>query len=196
MIGMQYTFPLPDNYDMDSLRRQIAEWSPAFDEMDGLYQKAFLISKQGIHGALENSYAPYFFWSYAAAVTNFLVSDSFKAVSEFYGRPAVMSWLPLYFSSGKAQRAKPIFATKEIIDIAPDTNLQQVRGQQYKQHRQWAEHPENQSGFIGLDANTWKIVRLALWTQPQENLPEGVEGFEVVHLSAPALDPNYFVSPC
>lgn len=96
--------------------------------------------------------------------------DKFKAVSQDFGRPAVETWLPLYFSSGKAKHEKPVFATREMINVAPDIDLEMLRNKQYKLHRQSAKHPENQSGFIGLDVNSWKMVRFALWTRPQETL--------------------------
>lgn len=196
MIGMQYTFPLSDDYDMRRLRSRVAERSSYFDRMEGLYQKAFLISEKGVYGASENRYAPFYLWRYADAMANFLVGDKFKAVSQAFGRPAVTTWLPLYFSTGRAGRDKPVFATREIIDIAPGTDLEQMRKHEYKLHRLWAEHPENQSGFIGLDSCSWKLVRFALWTRPQELLATGMEAFEVLHLSAPNLNPEFFVSPC
>lgn len=196
MIGMQYTFILPDDFDMGRLRAQVTERAELFDRMEGLYQKAFLISENDVHGASRNSYAPFCFWNYTEAMANFFVGDKFKMASDAFGRPAVTSWLPLYFSSGKAKLEKPVSATREIIDVAPGMDLEALRNQQYKLHRQWAEHPENQSGFIGLDVNSWKLVRFALWTRPQETLGNGVESFEVLHWSAPGLDPRYFVSPC
>jgi len=194
MIGMQYTFSLPVDYDMVSLRARIAERGPLFDRMAGLHQKAFLISTKGTHGALGNRYAPFYFWRYAEAMSQFLIGDQFRAVSQAFGRPVVKSWVPLYFASGTAKYELPTFATEQIIDIPPEIDWEDLRAQQYKLHRQWAEHPENQSGFIGLDANSWTLVRFALWTRPQENLADDVEGFEVVHLAAPGLDPNYFAA--
>ncbi len=43
MIGMQYTFRLPDDHDMSSIRTRVAERSTLFDKMEGLYEKAFLL---------------------------------------------------------------------------------------------------------------------------------------------------------
>lgn len=194
MIAMQYTFHLSDDYDMNSLRARVADRGPLFDRMEGLYQKAFLISEKGIHGASGNRYAPFYFWRYADAMSKFLVGDQFRAVSQAFGRPEVKSWLPLYFASGKAKFEIPTFATEQIIEIPPEIDLENLRAQQYKLSRQWSEHPENQSSFIGFDAHSWKMVRFALWTRPQENLADHVEGFEVVHLAAPGLDPNYFAA--
>jgi hypothetical protein len=196
MIGMQYTFPLPDDYDMDILRSRVAERGSLFDRMEGLHQKAFLTSSKGVYGASENRYAPFYQWNYSDAMTSFLVGDKFKGVSEAFGRPAVSIWLSLYHSTGRAVREKPVFATREIMDIMPGTDLEQMRKHEYKLHRIWAEHPENQSGFIGLDSCSWKPVRFALWTRPQERFAAGTEAFEVLHLSAPSLNPEYLVSPC
>lgn len=196
MIGMQYVFTLPDDYDMRTIRNRVAERGHLFDKLEGLFEKAFLISVKGVAGVTENSYAPFYIWSQDEAASNFLVSDKFRAVSEAFGRPAVRTWLPLYFSTNQAKLAKPAFATKEIIDISPESDLEEIRRAEYRVHRQWAEHPANHSGFIGLDAASWQIVRFSLWTGSPDSLPEGPQSFEVVHLSAPGLDLTYFASPC
>jgi hypothetical protein len=196
MLAMQYTFTLPDDYDMNLIRERVAQKSDHFDRLEGLYEKAFLISEKGVADACENTYAPFYLWNHSYAMNDFLVSDSFKAVTEAFGRPSVKSWLPLYFSSGKAKFRHPVFATQEILDISADANLNELRRLEYKLHRQWAEHPQNQSSFIGLNADTWQIVRFALWTKPQENLSNDVRTFEVVHLSAPGINTPYSASPC
>ena len=196
MIGMQYTFLLPDDHDMRTIRNRVAERGHLFDKLEGLFEKAFLISEKGVAGALKNSYAPFYLWNHDEAISNFLVGDKFKAVSEAFGRPTVKTWLPLYVSTGPAKLTKAPFATRETIDISPESDLEQMRRIEYKVHRQWAEHATNHSGFIGLDAQAWQIVRFALWTESPENLPEGAERFEVVHLSAPGLDSTYFTATC
>ena len=196
MIGMQYTFPLPDDHDMRTIRNRVAERGHLFDKLEGLFEKAFLISEKGIAGATKNSYAPFYLWNHDEAISNFLVSDKFKAVSEAFGRPTIKTWLPLYFSTGLAKLNKPAFATRETLDISPESDLEEMRRIEYKVHRHWAEHPANHSGFIGLDAEAWQIVRFALWTKSPESLPDGTETFEVVHLSAPGLDPTYFAASC
>jgi hypothetical protein len=196
MYAMQYTFPLPEDYDMGIIRAHVAERNRLFDKYEGLYEKAFLITEKGKAGASENSYAPFYIWNYAEVMSKFLVGEDFKVVTKAFDRPAVKSWLPLYFSTGKAQLAKPTFATKEIIKITPNTDLEKVRALEYKLQRQWVEHPDNQSGLIGLNPESWELVRFALWTKPQERLADGMQTFEVLHLSAPSLDPAYVVSGC
>ena len=196
MIVMQYIFSLPDDHDMRTIRNRVAERGHLFDKLEGLFEKAFLISEKGVAGASKNSYAPFYLWNHDEAIGNFLVSDKFKAVSEAFGRPSIKTWLPLYVSTGPAKLDKPTFATKETITIPPESDLEEMRRIEYKVHRQWAEDPANHSGFIGLDAEAWQIVRFALWTRPPENPSDGTEAFEVVHLSAPGLDPTYFASTC
>lgn len=196
MIGMQYVFTLPDDYDMRTIRNRVAERGHLFDKLEGLFEKAFLISEMGMTGATENSYAPFYLWSHDEAISNFLASEKFRALSETFGRPTLRIWLPLYFSTGQAKLAKPAFATREIIDISPESDVKEMRRIEYRVHRQWAEHPANHSGFIGLDATSWQIVRFALWTGTPQSLPDGPQAFEVVHLSAPGIDPTYFASSC
>lgn len=196
MYAMQYTFILPDDYDMSAVRTRVSERRHLFDKLEGLYEKAFLISEKGKVGASQNTYAPFYVWNYADAMSRFITGDKFKAVMQAFGRVPVQYWVPLYFSTGKANLAKPVFATKETIGIAPDTDLENLRKLEYKLHREWVEHPENQSSFIGFDPNSWELVRFALWTRPQERPADQVQTFEVLHLSAPSLDPKYVTAGC
>ena len=187
MIGMQYTFPLPDDYQMAQLRARVRERGPMFDKTEGLHQKAFLIAEKGVHGATANCYAPFYCWKDASALSDFLTGEKFRAVSDAFGRPAVKFWMPLYFASGAAKFELPTFATAQVLDVAADTNWESARTEEYKIHQQSTAHPENHSSFIGLDASSWSIMRFALWTRPQLSVDSDVECFEVLHLAAPGL---------
>lgn len=196
MYGMEYRFTLPDDYNMDVVRARVVERSPFFDKLEGLYEKAFLISEKSTTSESQNCYAPFYVWNDAESMKNFLLGEKFGAVTEAFGRPAVRSWLPIAFASGRAKLQKPRFATREITRLSTEVNLAKLRISESKLHRQWIERPDNQSAFIGIDPTSWEIVRLALWRDLPENLDAGVEVLQVLHLSAPSLDPSFFVSPC
>ena len=183
MIAMQYTFVFPDEYDMGSIRARVAERGHLFDKVDGLYEKAFLISEKGVLGASQNCYAPLYLWNYSEAATNFLAGEKFKAVSNDLGRPIVQSWMPLYFSGSK--QGTPVCASTETIKISPDIDLGEMRRAEYKLHRHLAEHPNCHSSFIGLDPASWQIARFALWAKPPGSLSEFEKTFEVAYLATP-----------
>ena len=183
MIAMQYTFVFPDEYDMGSIRTRVAERGHLFDELDGLYEKAFLISEKGVLGASQNSYAPLYLWNYNEAATNFLAGEKFRAVSNDFGRPIVQSWMPLYFSGRNAKQGTPVCATTETIKVGPDTDLEEMRRTEYKVHRHLAEHADCHSSFIGLDPASWQIARFALWTKPPGSLSKSEKTFEVAYLA-------------
>jgi Domain of unknown function (DUF4865) len=85
MLAMQYTFNLPDDYDMALIRARVAERGHLFDEMDGLCQKAFLISERHVEPAQGNMYAPFYVWHDVRAMQTFLLGDKFKAVTAASG---------------------------------------------------------------------------------------------------------------
>lgn len=187
MIGMQYTFSLPDDYDMAQLRARVAERGPMFDKTEGLHQKAFLIAEKGGHGATTNRYAPFYCWKNADALSDFLTGEKFRAVSDAFGRPEVTLWMPLFFGSGHAKFELPTFATAQVFEIAADTDWESARAEQNRIFREWAAQADNHSTFIGVDASSWKMMRFALWTRPQLALGSDVACFEVLHLAAPGL---------
>ena len=49
MIAMQYSFTLPADYDMATIRRRIAEKRHLLDHFDGLHLKAYLWAERGEH---------------------------------------------------------------------------------------------------------------------------------------------------
>lgn len=196
MLAMQYTFSFPDDHDMNTIRARVEERGAQFDKLEGLFEKAFLITEKGTNGPQRNSYAPFYIWNHPQAMTAFLASDKFAALTEAFGRPSIRSWIPVYFSTGLAKTATPLFATKETLSVPSDGDFNEVRQAEYARHRQWAELPNHHSGFIGLDPATWEIVRFALWTALPERLPEDAKIYEVLHLSAPALDFSAYESIC
>ena len=196
MLAMQYIFTFPEDYDMTTIRARVMERGAQFDKLEGLFEKAFLISEKGKGAVQQNTYAPFYIWNYPQAMTAFIASDKFSALTQAFGRPTIKSWIPVYFSTGLAKTATPLLATKETVSVPADAEFAEVRRIEYAQHRRWTELPNHHSSYIGLDPATWEIIRFALWTALPDALPVDAQIYQVLHLSAPALDFSAYKSIC
>jgi len=86
MIANQYTIKLPADYDMEIIRRRVADTGHRFDDWPGLAFKAFLISERSA-GATANRYAPFYLWNNTDGLNEFLYGPGFAGLSGSFGRP-------------------------------------------------------------------------------------------------------------
>jgi hypothetical protein len=182
---MQYQFDFPDNYAMDGIRSRVAERGPAFDKIEGLTLKAFLITDRSA-GASANTYAPYYVWRDEAALSAFLSGALFDAVSMAFGRPAVRRPLSMQFDFGSG--AWPRVATIESVP-ATSKSLADVWAGEAKLHNETLARHGLFARSVALDTASWQIERFTLWKNVgcAAPLSADVQLYEVLHLAAPAL---------
>lgn len=182
MFAMQYGFDLPDDFDMDALRRRIPEIGGRFDALPGLHLKAFLLADRT--ATAPNRYAPFYLWADPAGAAGFVTSPDFAAVQAKYGRPVVHGWTPIAHQHGPAAGQVPSFVTQHFAQLPDTTDLVQRAGEERATAAALAGTPGVHSVFTGLDAQGWEVNRTVLWSgQP----PADAEGrvFELLYLSAP-----------
>lgn len=182
MLAMQYGFVFDDAFDMNAIRARVAAIGDHFDGVPGLYCKAFLIAERARHGS--NRYAPFYRWRDGAAMTDFLLSEAFRAVQLKFGRPTVRRWNEIAFIAGPAANETPRLATWEAVAIAPDADLAVAATAERAASRAMASAPGLHSQFIGLDPEAWQWLRFSLWCAPPPHSVGG-ERLEVLHLAAP-----------
>lgn len=187
MITMQYRIGLPADYDMDIIRRRIAERGHLTDDFPQLSFKAYLYADRvaSLAGARENLYAPFYLWHDTEGMNAFLASAGFAAVVESFGRPVVRTW-----SVWRAETAPDLsiatHATRELVPIATHTALGAVRE---------AENTGVQAdldrgalaAISAYDPTTWTLLRFRLWrTVASRPTSNDVDVYEVGHMSQPA----------
>lgn len=182
MHAMQYQFSFPTGFDLQSVRDRVAEIGSRFDQLPGLHYKAFLLSEPaGDEPAL---YAPFYVWRRPEGMRAFLLSESFKAVCDKYGRPSVHQWVPLYQEDGDATGAPPLYATRELTRATEVTELAELALTESKRSLHLLAEPGAHSAFVGIDTVGWTLIRLTLWTsRPPPR--EGSHLFELAHLARP-----------
>lgn len=186
MQVMQYTAPLPADYDMKIIRNRVAAKGPALDNLPGLGIKAYVIRERGVDGAPVNEYAPFYLWTSVNGMNNFLWGGGFAAFAEAFGRPAVRQWTGLAFSPGPARSVVPRAASRSTERIPADAAPKAVIDAAMASLRDDAALPEVYCTALAVDTREWELVRFTLWA---EQAPEAAgTRYEVLHLSRPHVD--------
>lgn len=181
MFAMQYGF---DVTDAEAVRQRVQEIGSRFDQLPGLYTKAFLVA-DAIDGSPAR-YTPFYIWNELSGMRDFLLSDAFRAVIAKYGRPVVQRWNKIAFFQGQAAMQTPVLAIQQFIDIPENVDPAQLCALQATEAEAMTHEHGLHSVFLGLDTSTWKLMRISLWHVAPVQSNQG-KSFEVAHLSAPGL---------
>ncbi|WP_337268547.1 DUF4865 family protein [Oryzifoliimicrobium ureilyticus] len=163
MLAMQYSFTLPADYDMDIVRRRIAEKGSFTDGFGHLALKAYLIAERNDPevAAQDNLYAPFYVWENSLGLNNFVCGPGFASVSSAFGRPQVATWVPLA-SEISRDLTKARFASREVLKIGPGTDLSAFRKRLTKLARDEVEDGVTLSSVVAFDPTCWSAVHFRL----------------------------------
>lgn len=175
MLVLRYRHRLPADYDMDRVRRRVAERGRLWDATPGLGFKAFSIAE----GAGGNVYAATYLWLDPLAAGAFLTDDRFRAVVDGFGRPGVETWLPLAVAAGSSDGAAIL--ERETLPVAETRDLAALRAAEAE--RSAAALADGACATVSaLDPGTWRLVRLTL---RRDAAAVGSPQERVLHLAAP-----------
>ncbi|MBR0644681.1 DUF4865 family protein [Plastoroseomonas hellenica] len=187
MIAMQYTLTLPADYDMGIIDRRIAEKGPLLDDFPGLAFKAYLTARRdaGALGSRDNLYAPFYVWRRADGLNDFLCGPGFAALTQSFGRPEVKTWIPwrAELASGITHAA---VATREIQAVPPSADLEALRRRESEDAVADVERRGALASVAGFEPAGWTRLRFRLWREAPRDLPDGVQAYQVGHLSLSA----------
>ena len=189
MLAMQYSLTLPRDYDMGIVRHRVATRGGSFDHTEHLGFKAFLIAEAEASGGKENLYAPFYLWNSEQGMLDFLCGNGFSQLTGSFGWPAVRVWVPMYSGVGNAIQ-KPTHATRQIMRIAPHSDLLSLRQEEQDRHRTVLQSSDVYAQVAALDPHQWELVRFTLWNIPIEESDYDATDtvrYEVLHLSSPDL---------
>jgi hypothetical protein len=174
MLVLHYRHRLPADYDMDRVRRRVAERGPLWDATPGLGFKAFSITE----GAGGSVYAATYLWLDPLAAGGFLTDDRFRAVVAGFGRPRVETWLPLAVAAGPERGGAVL--VREIRPLAEGQDLAALRAAETE--RAAAALADGACAAVSaLDPGAWRLLRLTLTPDAAPETPRE----RVLHLAAP-----------
>lgn len=183
MLAMQYSIPLPADYDMAIIRQRIATRGSSTDGFPGLAFKAYLhADKTGPE--TDNLYAPFYLWDSSEGMNAFLGGPGFVALTQSFGWPAVKIW-SIWRSHVSAGVSTATRATRETAPIPPHSDLAAL----WRAESEHLDDVVSQHGavavVVGYEPQTWSLVRFSLWPgEPQDAAADALH-YEVGHLSLP-----------
>jgi hypothetical protein len=187
MIAMQYSFSLPADYDMRIVDRRIAEKGPLLDNFPNLKFKAYLTATRSGDATRseENLYAPFYVWSHADGLSDFVCGEGFAAVAGAFGWPQVRTWV-VWRAQMSANVSQAAFATRELLATPPHAALGELRRRESDEARKDVENGGALASVAAFEPTTWTRVRFRLWAEMPEAIGEGAQRYKVGHLSLPA----------
>lgn len=186
MIGMQYSFTLPADYDMSIIERRIRDKGPMLDGFPGLIFKAYLSAKRQSDARPDsvNLYAPFYLWDSADAVNRFLCGPGFAKVSGDFGWPPVDIW-SVWTSQIQGNLANAKIASRTITPIAPYTDLASLRQSQISEVNNDIDNRDAIASVAAFDPNDWRLIRFQLWASEPERGSSAEQFYSVGHVSLP-----------
>jgi hypothetical protein len=190
MITMQYRIGLPADYDMDIIRRRIAERGHLTDDFPHLAFKTYLYAdRQAPYAASdENLYAPFYLWHNHEGMNAFLTGAGFAAVVESFGRPVVRTW-SVWRAETAADLSAAQYATREMMPISIQTVLSALQSEEEAK----VQHDIQRGALAAIsafDPASWTLMRFRLWPTIVAK-PEGndVDVYAIGHISQPSSRP-------
>ena len=186
MYAMQYTIPLPADYDMNVIRERVRVRGAMLDAFPGLGLKAYLIRERGKDGALVNQYAPFYLWASIDGMSRFLWGGGgFGALVASFGRPVVHHWTGVGFVRGPAFESRPHAASIRTEYVPADTDPAEFASHALNCARSRALISGVHSAAIAIDPYAWKLTHFTLW---ESNVSDNSgEAYEVLHLCTPNM---------
>jgi hypothetical protein len=191
MIIKQYVVTLPADDDMRIIRKRVADRGARFDTFPGLGIKVFLIRERGRFGAESNQYAPAYLWPSVEPMWGFIAGEGFAGIIDSFGWTPIHNWLGLAYarSDRGSSLAELASVTREMESVEPGTDLASLRRREIDRTRQIVgDTPDLLIRAVGLNPDSWSLVRFDYWTRKQDALAAQQHSYEVLHVSAPNPD--------
>ena len=196
MYAKQYEITLPADYDMQLIRKRVADGGHVLDDRAGLGLKAYLVRERGTDGSPVNQYAPFYLWNDTGAMARFLVGGAgFQNIVRDFGRPVVHHWTGIACHAGSARTAFPRAASRRLTQIPADSDpdgtglgLAALIEREVQKLGILARRDDVHTAALAVDPHHWQLMRFALWNDtiaPGE--AASAERYEVLHLSTPGL---------
>ena len=181
MLAMQYSIPLPPNYDSALIHERVNARRGLFDGHAGLVHKSFLYNRK------EHLYAPFYIWKDVTEARDFLLDELFHGVIETFSRHRVRSWFVVSMQQ-PSRSFMPTYALREVDIIPPENRIDAFLKQEQHAQASLLQDPNLSMHAIAIDADRWEILRFTLWkdrASAAKPYGDSVVGYDVLHVSTP-----------
>lgn len=184
MLLNHYHHRLPAAFDLQQVRQRAMTRGNLWDNVPGLFFKAFLIREAGKLGAVANSYSSLYLWRDATKLCNFLTDGRFSVVTDSFGRPSVNTALILDARKGPDGTAKVL--TLEEVPVPLDGDIAAFAAAEKERNRIDAMLTGTVAAVAALNPTAWTATRIRLLAEPPANT-SAVTTFEIAYLAQPEL---------
>lgn len=185
MIIANYGHRLPADYDIAQIRARAQQRGPLWDDVAGLYLKAFLLRERGRFGASANSYSSLYLWRDDNGFRDFVADGRFRVVTDTFGRAEIATRFALDARRGAGRNAR--FAYQEEVAIPLDADLATVMAGEIERNRHIAGTSGAVAAVVGVDPLSWNITRILL-SEHEPAEPHVGTSYEILHLARPLLE--------
>jgi hypothetical protein len=187
MRSLHYPILLRNDQDMSAIDQRVRDRAHAFEDIDGLLLKAFLVMRIA-DGDRVNLYAPFYVWEDPAAMRAFLGGPLFQGVVDSFGRPAVIDRQVLEFALVD-KGIVPQVATMEHASVPAKVPPADLFRHQASEHQRALRLPGLFASATVLDSSAWRVSRVRFWADEASAASAGdaAERLRVVRAVGPAL---------
>jgi hypothetical protein len=179
-VLMQYETPLPDDFDMDSVRIRVREKGALFDQMPGMLVKFYAVNEFSTAGI--NEYSSIYLWSSPSFLNSFFTGDFFENYATAFGRPTPRWALVNLVSGDFRQLQRTRAAIRQTVGIPRKTHIGQFA-------KSWENRPDTSNHLVrvvAIDPTRWELIDFR-FTAERVAQPSGVNTrvYDIAHVSLP-----------
>lgn len=169
MIAMQYKILLPDDYDMEIIRKRVENNGNKTDGFQDLLFKAYLISVKEEFKDNKNEYAPLYVWQDEQGMNKFIFGGFFDNILNSFG------WQNINIGINFINDLKEnFFASKFVVEI--ENNISETN---QMEQLKFSYDFENYTGRVLIyNPDKWKMVEFYFFEEP----PKTATNFKIYHL--------------
>jgi Domain of unknown function (DUF4865) len=175
---MQYETPLPDDFDMASIRARVQEKTQVFDQLPGMLVKFYTVND--VTTSPLNEYSSIYLWSEPSFLSRLFTGDFFENYAEAFARPTPR-WALVQHVSGDFSQLKEVkAAVRQTIGIPRKTHIGQFV-------KAWERRSSDLLfRVIALDPARWELIDFQFATERIVH-PSGVNAhvYDIAHVSQP-----------
>ena len=166
MIMMQYKIKLPNDFDMNNIRKRVQENGFKTDGFEDLFFKAYLISEEN------KEYSPLYFWKDNKGMNKFIFDDFYDNILNSFGWQHINIGIPLEISlNDNFSKAKYLLELENHIE--PTKNLSRPKFSGFKN--------ENSGKVLIYNPDKWKYTEF-YFCEEKSDVNNG-NIYDILHIS-------------
>jgi Domain of unknown function (DUF4865) len=179
-VFMQYETPLPDDFDMESVRTRVREKATVFDQLPGLLVKFYAVND--LTTTSLNEYSSIYLWSKPSFLTGLFTGDLFENYANAFGRPTPRWALVDQVAGDFDQLQQAQNAIRQTIGIPRKTHI----GQFVKAWEKRQDKSNLLARVIAIDPTGWELIDFQFASERiAHRVGVNAHVYEIVHVSLP-----------